>query len=1766
MKIGINKSAKRVMSLAIAFAMFVGTLFVANVGVVSVQASTQDDTNLKISYWDGKFETNSAGFNVTDASILNETGATGTSAADPIIIDNAKELATLVRWSNYKSTAGYFFKLSDAYDAYILQSESIVDAKELMGLSSGAETKAYFEDTKLAGKLFDWGQCCNNGSFAGSFDGNGVEIYGLYVNPVVSGSDYARQNVGLFGCIDPGVLGAAQTGSGGVKTYNDNGNFFKNVIVKNSYYYGSRRMGGIVANSNGPNYGCSTNGIVYFDSCVVANSYMYCTGDHDGKMLNNAGNNGVITGYPDGSDTFFVQNCLVYGNETYNELSKSAFAIMGNINSYTSEAGVVTNGKIKNCISIGTNPVVWSKSGTADYSENNHKFYEIETLRGAAAMAWADGLAWGTDWFAVEGEYPTPIKPASFIPASAKPDNKFSAGNGTKESPYIIRSVDQLFAMVNEPSYTDSYTEKATHYKKDGDNWVSEEKSVTSYVSKYYKVADDVDALYINNVKTQEEVKALAEEGLGNKWAPSQAVFAGNFDGNGATIYGMISTTGKGFINKLDGTQAAVKNVHFQAAYVNGSGVAAAVVTTDFGIYGYGYKPEPSDSAATIWFNRVAHPTTGETVNQWVIANVGVTESYIKSTYTGSNGGATAGGIVALSTTPAWLTVQNCMFDGNSSTLIDGTGTTAGVNPDSMKAGIVSMTAAGSTNRWDIANCISINEYPVSMKSGATYTRFDATSGGGTCEIKNMYGPVNSAVSLETYPKFGAIKVLETKANYSPSDAPLLDWASTWEIVEGEDGNKIPLPTGTASDDTSASYSQLIAAYKDNTGAYDGNGVSGLRGQYGWQLELAGSGTESDPYLINNALQLAQAIGCGGKYIDHKYYYKLTADIDVSGKTWIDQESIDNNYVYVPFEGVLDGAGHTITGLSAVDEASAGLVPVLNGGTIKNVHIRDSYAGSNEKAGLIAGEVKSGNIIGCSVEGCVVGAPTTNFMTGDAATITDSYYVANGEQTFSSDINKNNITLYPAAGAKWYKGTDGIYRHVSFAMANPVTDVDGDGVVEEFYGASDIVALRNHLLGRTGFENIFGDVSRNGVVNISDLAILRRKMSDDFNGVTDGFWRNLELGNVAIYYAENDTYDMARKLELYFEALNPKIDVIKYAGTAVTDTSVIAKANYNNQPNAVVITQGTPTADNYDDYSISFNKSTNVLTIYGGSFTAVEQAVKEFIENADPKSESGVYTTNGTKSILSLTDTSKDASSTNNHYLSYKVIEDMDGNKHTVYYAWGDEFEGTGSFNTDQWEIRNYRNEGSLNGLGPTDADTDDTRYLHLEGATVESIPDLWVVNNGKLTIWRGVNKGTGYTVNRTAGFDNNTINAYNNGTYTWGYKTVNQNAGEKNTFGREIDAQDIFVDPGLIQTSSTMIFKQGYSEMRAALPNDGHAFPAWWFMSGVGQKNTKTFENTYLFSKVYKLNSRWDGVTMSTDPTDLSTYKYEMPQAFLEYDIVEFMQAQDGTTGSGSSKKGVTTGNYRDFIQLTVHKYYNQHVKDGMLYVPDWSTGGYVSGYNGISQTDFNTTSSKGDGSTFIHRYDPDGTTSAHPYTVVEDYWLWQDETQTSASYSIAQALKNNAGLSSSAKVSDIYTYGFWWSVNEAAGTYDLVVYVDFNNDGNMSKSEMIFHMNETNGHEYNDPTWGKTSASKGSDAAVWNQYAYMLIDNAFYTSNPHGKGSSSSTEVGVTLYSDLLTEESGDKTTFDLEYVRVYQEDGRRDIVTNETEAFNTGNRYGY
>ena len=78
-------------------------------------------------------------------------------------------------------------------------------------------------------------------------------------------------------------------------------------------------------------------------------------------------------------------------------------------------------------------------------------------------------------------------------------------------------------------------------------------------------------------------------------------------------------------------------------------------------------------------------------------------------------------------------------------------------------------------------------------------------------------------------------------------------------------------------------------------------------------------------------------------------------------------------------------------------------------------------------------------------------------------------------------------------------------------------------------------------------------------------------------------------------------------------------------------------------------------------------------------------------------------------------------------------------------------------------------------------------------------------------------------------------------------------------------------------------------------------------------------------------------------------------------------------------------------------------------------------------------------------------------------------------------------------------------------------------------------------------------------SDAKVFNQYMYILFDNKYYSSNDNNVTNGSALQ-----FTDLLT--CAGLKSFEIDYVRVYQEDGFRDIVTQETQAFNNNNHFGY
>ena len=148
----------------------------------------------------------------------------------------------------------------------------------------------------------------------------------------------------------------------------------------------------------------------------------------------------------------------------------------------------------------------------------------------------------------------------------------------------------------------------------------------------------------------------------------------------------------------------------------------------------------------------------------------------------------------------------------------------------------------------------------------------------------------------------------------------------------------------------------------------------------------SGAGTEADPYLIENASQLAafrDAVNAGDDY-DGKYV-ALGADIDLESaeRTPIGVGTRKSSGIAegsTPFAGTFDGAGHVISGLKIASTQGAdfaiGLFGILDGATVKNLTVADAEVTvpQSELAGILCGMMANdATASGVSVSGSVAG-------------------------------------------------------------------------------------------------------------------------------------------------------------------------------------------------------------------------------------------------------------------------------------------------------------------------------------------------------------------------------------------------------------------------------------------------------------------------------------------------------------------------------------------------------------------------------------------------------------------------------------------------------------------------------------------------------------------------------------------------------------------------------------------------------------------------
>ena len=151
------------------------------------------------------------------------------------------------------------------------------------------------------------------------------------------------------------------------------------------------------------------------------------------------------------------------------------------------------------------------------------------------------------------------------------------------------------------------------------------------------------------------------------------------------------------------------------------------------------------------------------------------------------------------------------------------------------------------------------------------------------------------------------------------------------------------------------------------------------------QFSGSGAGTESDPYLILNPIQLNQL----RNFLNQSgVYFKLMADIDLT--EFLEDENPDQGWQPVgtksaPFKGILDGNGKTISGLwiNRSNTSNVGLFGYCSKATIKNLTIKDAEINGETYVGVISGyDYNYNEVSNCILSGKVNGVKYVGGCTG----------------------------------------------------------------------------------------------------------------------------------------------------------------------------------------------------------------------------------------------------------------------------------------------------------------------------------------------------------------------------------------------------------------------------------------------------------------------------------------------------------------------------------------------------------------------------------------------------------------------------------------------------------------------------------------------------------------------------------------------------------------------------------------------------------------
>lgn len=877
----------------------------------------------------------------------------------------------------------------------------------------------------------------------------------LYVGGLVGGAD-AGANTVIDNCSVTGsIVSAASSSSvlvGGLAGTLGNDsrvtNSYADTAVSGSSTKYAVAAGGLVGSFGSGSFvgNCAALG----DVAVSGNSLQY----------NRSKAGGLLASAP-----FLTENCYAAGSVTLTNASSDYDAYAGMLigeqsgsavvdSHYSSKAVLTVNGESKDLIAVGKTPDSWYSginynkitaqddvtndafaavmnqgisteglAATDEYLINSGKFSGY-TAAGLAAMRPAVWQSWG----AADGK----------VLLGVKAESIFASGTGTKADPFVIKTEAQLRAFAASTTGDNAVDYAGQYVALDADITLNGAWTPIHYFAGNFDGRNHT----VSGVRIGTELAPLEQKSVGFFDVLANGATLSNLNLTNVAVYGKITADyERPFVGGLVGGNLGMgKN-----ARIDHCSVVGGIVSTEGKQWAYGGGLTASlylDAYLTnSWTDVTVQVKSTEGLcsagglvatnsNGSMIANCAALGDVtaISGYTTSSKVSASVGGLVGQATG----LFHNCYAAGNVAL-------TMAITPDEPAVGsLIGQMSTGRSYNGIVTDCYYNSKATVSV---------NGTSGSATAIGDLVRGDTNNVAGVDT------------------SSAAFVDTMNHGLTAEGLAATDKFL----TSDDIDFTTDMLIAmrpAAWYGWEARDGKTVLGADVFVQPDAPVldffeSGSGTEADPWVIQNPDQLKAFAASFAKTDYSGKYIVLGADIDLAGEAWTPIGHLANGTQ--AFRGSFDGQGHKISNMaigsktapvSAEQRVYFGLFAALmNGSVVENLGME------NVSIHLMADKESA---IGGALAGCCDLAIINNcWATGDITVRTEDGEYKNN--SFAGGLIGYSQRSYILNS--WTDVTLDAFCKTANAEAGGITAMNAYGMIVNCYTFGDIS-------GETDRENV----------------------------------------------------------------------------------------------------------------------------------------------------------------------------------------------------------------------------------------------------------------------------------------------------------------------------------------------------------------------------------------------------------------------------------------------------------------------------------------------------------------------------------------------------------------------------------------------------------------------------------------------------------------------------------------------------------------------